>query len=160
MLDVELKRTPEEVEREVAHAKARAIELAKAQAECVKAGRPRKDENAPDGHNCSRGGSSPENLLRRLAHSHPDILARYEAGEFESVRAAAREAGIVREPTPLEEAKQIAKRLVKLFREISPDEKRRVLKVLQGRERGSPERVARSGEAMGSLLKTPAGGQI
>jgi hypothetical protein len=42
------------------------------------------------------GGTSAAYLLRRLARDHEDIVARYERGEFPSVKAAAREAGIVK----------------------------------------------------------------
>jgi hypothetical protein len=42
------------------------------------------------------GRNSAAYLLRRLARDHEDILARYERGEFPSVKAAAREAGIVK----------------------------------------------------------------
>jgi hypothetical protein len=44
----------------------------------------------------SDGGNSGSYLLRRLARDHPVILARYERGEFKSVRAAAIEAGIIK----------------------------------------------------------------
>ena len=49
------------------------------------------------------GGNSSAYLLRKIQRANrPDILARYEAGEFPSVRAAAREAGLVKEPSPFE----------------------------------------------------------
>jgi len=41
-------------------------------------------------------GNIAEYLTARLARDRPDILERMKAGEFPSVRAAAREAGIVR----------------------------------------------------------------
>lgn len=47
------------------------------------------------------GGTSAAYLLRRLAREHADVLDAYERGEFSSVRAAAKAAGIVKDPTPL-----------------------------------------------------------
>lgn len=44
-------------------------------------------------------GNSQHYLLRRLARDRPDILERVKAGEFESARAAAIEAGIIK-PVP------------------------------------------------------------
>jgi hypothetical protein len=41
-------------------------------------------------------GNNADYLTARIARDRPDILARMKAGEFRSVRAAAREAGIVR----------------------------------------------------------------
>ena len=42
------------------------------------------------------GGNSADYLTARIARDHPGILERMRAGEFSSVRAAAREAGIVK----------------------------------------------------------------
>ena len=44
-------------------------------------------------------------LLERLRRDHPELAARVAAGELRP-RAAAREAGIVKDPTPLEELKR------------------------------------------------------
>jgi hypothetical protein len=52
------------------------------------------------GENSSGGGTGAAYLLRRIASHHPVILARFQRGEFKSVRAAAREAGIIKEPAP------------------------------------------------------------
>jgi hypothetical protein len=41
-----------------------------------------------------RGETSAEYLTARIARDHPDILQRMQAGEFKSVAAAAKEAGI------------------------------------------------------------------
>jgi len=43
-----------------------------------------------------RGSNAASHLLRRLARDHPDALAAYERGEYPSVRAAAKAAGIVK----------------------------------------------------------------
>jgi len=40
-------------------------------------------------------GNDPDYLTARVARDSPDILERIKAGEFKSVRAAAREAGLV-----------------------------------------------------------------
>jgi hypothetical protein len=55
--------------------------------------------NAPIGNNitnrCKARGTSEAYLLARLRRDHPDLAAKYDAGGFPSVRAAAIEAGIV-----------------------------------------------------------------
>jgi hypothetical protein len=43
-----------------------------------------------------RGGSDAEYLLARIRRDHKDIASRYDSGEFKSVFAAAKEAGITR----------------------------------------------------------------
>lgn len=45
------------------------------------------------------GGTSAAYLLRRLAKKNKEILDAYERGEFKSVRAAAKAAGLIKEPT-------------------------------------------------------------
>ena len=52
-------------------------------------GRPRKDEEKPTDGRFSYG-RNPAYLTARLARDYPDILAGLEAGDFPSVRAAAR----------------------------------------------------------------------
>lgn len=88
-------------------------ENARAQVECRGQGT-RTDTLSYDvtklrGENGSGGGNSSGYLLRRLARDHPDILDRYEAGEFKSVRAAAKVAGIVKELTPFEQVQKLIK---------------------------------------------------
>jgi hypothetical protein len=39
----------------------------------------------------NEGGNSADYLTRRIARDHPDIFERMKAGEYQSVRAAARE---------------------------------------------------------------------
>ena len=45
-------------------------------------------------------GNRSTYLTRRIARDHPKILEQMKAGKFKSVRAAAKAAGIVKEPTP------------------------------------------------------------
>jgi hypothetical protein len=45
--------------------------------------------------------------LRRLARRAPEILYRYERGEFKSVRAAALAAGIIKEKSTLEQLRSV-----------------------------------------------------
>lgn len=61
------------------------------------------------GENSSGGGTSAAYLLRRLARDekHKNILAAYERGEFKSVRAAAKAAGLVKEPTAFDQIKKL-----------------------------------------------------
>jgi hypothetical protein len=49
------------------------------------------------------GGTSAAYLTARIGRDRPDILARMKAGDYKSVRAAAKEAGIVKDPTPLQQ---------------------------------------------------------
>lgn len=62
--------------------------------------RSRDDEDDGQVEHINLGGTSAEYLARRLARDAPEILNRLEAGEFKSVRAAAKEAGIVKAPEP------------------------------------------------------------
>ena len=48
-------------------------------------------------HTCFRGSGNADYLTARIARDRPDILERMKAGEFSSVRQAAKEAGIVNE---------------------------------------------------------------
>ena len=82
----------------------------------INAERARQQKEEADAHKGGRGNKVSTNsgrfrdqsctsrsyLLRRLARQMPEILGRYERGEFKSVRAAALAAGIIREKTPLE----------------------------------------------------------
>jgi hypothetical protein len=46
------------------------------------------------------GSNSTSYLAARLKRDHPDIAAAVERGEYRSMRAAAREAGIIKPPNP------------------------------------------------------------
>lgn len=64
-----------------------------------------KGTDQVSGRNLVKGGEKDDYHIAILARDHKDILARLQAGEFESVAAAAREAGIKRHypkvtPTP------------------------------------------------------------
>jgi hypothetical protein len=48
-------------------------------------------------HTSIRGSGNGEYLTARIARDRPDILERMKAGEFSSVRQAAKEAGIINE---------------------------------------------------------------
>jgi hypothetical protein len=47
-----------------------------------------RPQGAHHSHRMMRQGETSSYFLRRLARDHGDILARYEGGEFKSVRAA------------------------------------------------------------------------
>jgi len=57
------------------------------------------------------GGNGVDYLLRRLARDHQLIFDRYVDGEFRSVRAAAREAGIVKTLTAFEQIEKLIPKL-------------------------------------------------
>jgi hypothetical protein len=55
-------------------------------------------------------GNDVSYLTARIARDHPDILERMKAGAYKSVRAAAKEAGIVKDLTPLQQVQRAWKR--------------------------------------------------
>jgi len=71
------------------------------QADSHKGGRGKKLHD--DSMRFKQGSTSASYLLRALARRAPEVLARYEQNEFNSVRAAAIAAGIVKVKTPLEQ---------------------------------------------------------
>jgi hypothetical protein len=77
----------------------------------------------------SRHGTSSDYLLRRMLRDCPEYVARYERGEFPSVRAAAIAAGIVKVPSAEEKA-------VKAFRKAQDQQAvlRQILEELGGDE--------------------------
>lgn len=74
-----------------------------------KNGRPLRTEPNFDFIKVNHGGTSAAYLAGRLRRDRPDIADRLAAGEFPSVRAACREAGIVKDkpPNPEADAKRI-----------------------------------------------------
>jgi hypothetical protein len=64
-------------------------------------------------------GNSNVYLTRRIARDRPDILARMKAGEFASVRDAAREAGIVR-------AVPLVEQVLRLWEKATPAERKAI----------------------------------
>ena len=99
-------------------------DLAKAQVEHRKPGRPKKETRAYSTHLRAQGSDSAAKLLRRLARDHPDILAADERGEFNSVRAAAIAAGIIKRPSLFDQ-------FCKLIAKMSADDRRRGLLLLE-----------------------------
>ena len=73
----------------------------------------------------NKQGTGSEYLLRRLAKTAPDILDRYEAGEFKSVRAASIAAGHIKVATVLEQ-------LFKLWKKATADERTEFKKANRG----------------------------
>ena len=100
------------------HAREQAVE--------VRQGQPKKESNPDNIRNTFHsGGTGSEYLLRRLAKTAPDILDRYEAGEFKSVRAASSAAGHIKVATVLE-------RLFKLWEKATDDERTEFKKANRG----------------------------
>ena len=92
---------------------ARLVSLA---GEVRRGGDQRSDNTKPDNVRIDSGGNGSDFLLRRLAKTAPDILDRYEAGEFKSVRAASIAAGHIKVATVLE-------RLLKLWEKATEAER-------------------------------------
>jgi len=63
-----------------------------------------------------KGGNSADYLTRKLSRDHPETFAAFARGEFRSVRAAAKSAGIVRDKTAYEQ-------LQRLWLKVTPDER-------------------------------------
>ena len=93
------------------HARSQAVEVRRG-------GDQRSDSTKPDNIRIDSGGTGSEYLLRRLAKTAPDILDRYESGEFKSVRAASIAAGHIKVATVLE-------RLLKLWEKATEAERRK-----------------------------------
>jgi hypothetical protein len=66
------------------------------------------------------GGTSSAYLLARIKRDAPDIFEAVEHGEYRSARAAAKAAGIIHEPTPLDY-------LHRYWRKVSPEDRLRFL---------------------------------
>jgi hypothetical protein len=72
-------------------------------------------------------GNRREYLVARIARDRPDILARMQAGEFSSVWAAARVAGIVRDTrTALKGDAPLVEPIKRLWAKASPDEQQAI----------------------------------
>jgi hypothetical protein len=71
-----------------------------------------------------QGSNNRERILRRLARERPDILRRYEDGEFKSARSAAVEAGFIKVPSPFESVQ-------KLLAKMSVTDRRRLFRQLE-----------------------------
>ena len=67
--------------------------------------------NRVDNIKSVQGGTSAEYLVRRLKRDRPDIAVALGRGEYSSARAAAIAAGIVKVPTPLQEAKKLVAKM-------------------------------------------------
>lgn len=105
-------RTENAIRKEITkaqHARSQAVE--------VRRGDNQHTEDRSNG-TIQTSGNGSEYLLRRLAKTAPDILDRYEAGEFKSVRAASIAAGHIKVATVLE-------RLLKLWEKATEAERRK-----------------------------------
>ena len=71
-------------------------------------------------------GTSADYLARRIARDRPDILERMKAGDYKSVRAAAKEAGIVKDKTPLQHVQTG-------WKQATLDDKRLIVRWIQDR---------------------------
>jgi hypothetical protein len=56
----------------------------------------------PDHDQAEKYGTSSRYRIARLKRDHPEIADALARGEYPSVRAAAKAAGLVHEPTPIE----------------------------------------------------------
>ena len=70
-------------------------------------------------HEKAKAGNRSDSLIARIARDRPDILARMKAGEFTSVREAAREAGIIKDVLLVEQ-------VVRLWAKATPEERQAI----------------------------------
>jgi len=68
-------------------------------------------------HEKAKAGNRSDYLVARMARDRLDILERMKAGEFASVREAAREAGIIKDVSLVEQ-------VVRLWKKATPEERR------------------------------------
>ena len=70
-------------------------------------------------HEKAKAGTRSDYLVARIARDRPDILERMKAGEFASVREAAREAGIIKDVSLVEQ-------ILRLWQRATPEERQTI----------------------------------
>ncbi len=70
-------------------------------------------------HEKAQAGNRSDYLVARMARDRPDILERMKAGEFASVREAAREAGIIKDVS-------LVHQVVRLWEKATPEERQAI----------------------------------
>jgi len=70
-------------------------------------------------HEKARPGNRSDYLVARIARDRPDILERMKAGEFTSIREAAREAGIIK-------GVSLVNQVVRLWEKATPEERQAI----------------------------------
>ena len=70
-------------------------------------------------HEKAKAGNRSDYLVARIARDRPDILGRMKAGEFTSVREAAREAGIIKDVL-------LFNQVVRLWEKATPEERQAI----------------------------------
>ena len=70
-------------------------------------------------HEKAKAGNRSDYLVARIARDKPDILERMKAGEFTSVREAAREAGIIKNVS-------LVNQIVRLWEKATPEERQAI----------------------------------
>jgi hypothetical protein len=70
-------------------------------------------------HEKAKAGNRSDYLVARIARDRPDILERMKAGEFTSVREAARAAGMIKDVSLVEQ-------ILRLWRKATPTEQQTI----------------------------------
>jgi hypothetical protein len=70
-------------------------------------------------HEKAKAGNRSDYLVARIARDRPDILERMKAGEFTSVREAARAAGIVKQTS-------LVAQMLRLWEKATPEERQAI----------------------------------
>jgi hypothetical protein len=70
-------------------------------------------------HEKAKAGNRSDYLVARIARDRPDILERMKAGEFASVREAARAAGIIKDVS-------LVTQVIRLWEKATPEERQAI----------------------------------
>ena len=100
-------------------------------------------------HEKAKAGNRSDYLVARIARDRPDILERMKAGEFASVREAAREAGIIKDVS-------LVAQILRLWQRATPEERQAIR---QGMEDGTPA-AAQAQRGRPSLSSWPGRGGL
>jgi len=95
-------------------------------------------------HEKAKAGNRSDYLVARIARDRPDILERMKAGEFASVREAAREAGIIKDVS-------LVNQVIRLWEKATPEERQAI------RQRLAMVTTSDRGEASQACRDLPCG---
>jgi hypothetical protein len=96
-------------------------------------------------HEKAKAGNRSDYLVARMARDRPDILERMKAGEFASVREAAREAGIIKDVS-------LVTQVIRLWKKATPEERHAIRQRLAIDADERHERKAKDHEPVGTCL--------
>lgn len=131
MLRAEIGLRAQAVKRRITEAAARAQALNGKEVRGAKGGPVSTEESNRDVITVREGtgaGTSAEYLTRRIARDHPEIFERMKAGEYQSARAAALDAGIVKPTITIRVDPDAAARIIR--KHFTPDQLQELVRLL------------------------------